>query len=210
MLLAAISSPRGWFTGIQQDSAGSRGEATRNRNHTAPSDCRLSLALHLYRLFYTAFDSSQRGHGFTGQGIVGIRAEAVSYQNYPTKKRSPCYRDALLPLPPRFHTTLQFKAPTACNRTPPRLCTHWRLPFSPRLDGAGPVPPVLSNPLSLEPTANLCHDAPTGNTPIDPAPVGVWPAPDLGPVDPDHTGDTTRLIWWCQFRRLRLVQRHDM
>lgn len=44
-----------------------RGRATRNRNHTAPSDCRLSLALHLYRLLYTAFDSSQRSHGFPGQ-----------------------------------------------------------------------------------------------------------------------------------------------
>ena len=59
--------------------------------------------------------------------------------DYPTKKRSPCYRNALHPPPPPFHTTLQSKAPTAGNRTSSRFWLHWRLPFSPRLDGAGPV-----------------------------------------------------------------------
>lgn len=117
--------------------------------------------------------------------------------NHLTKNRSPCYRDALLSPPPfRFHTTLQPRTPTACDRTSPRFWFHWRLLFLPRLDGAGPAPRFFPTHLSLEPRANLCHDAATGNSLIDPAPPGLWPAPDLGPVDPDHPADTTWRIRW--------------
>jgi hypothetical protein len=122
--------------------------------------------------------------------------KGVSYQNHSAKKRSPCCRDALFSPPPRFEAISQLRAPTACNRNSPRFWIHWPLNFLPRLEGAGPALGFSQNHLSLEPTANLCHDAATGNTPIDPAPVGFWPAPDLGPVDPDHTADTTGRVRW--------------
>lgn len=126
---------------FSKPSAGSRGEATRNRIHTAPSDRRLSLArspslspsLHSIR-FITAKPRFPWTRNFSRTG------KSSHLSNYPTKKRSSCYRDALHQLPARFYTALQFKAPTDCNRTSPRLWIHWPLPFSPRLDGAGPVP----------------------------------------------------------------------
>lgn len=80
-LLAIKSFPRGWFTGTQQDTVQDR-EGRRRETETAQprSDRRLSLALHLYRLLYAAFNSSQRSHIFPGQDVVGRPANAVSYQ----------------------------------------------------------------------------------------------------------------------------------
>lgn len=80
-LLAIKSFPRGWFTGIQQDTVQDREGRRRETETTQPrSDCRLSLALHLYRLLYAAFNSPQRSHIFPGQDVVGRPANAVSYQ----------------------------------------------------------------------------------------------------------------------------------
>ena len=93
----------------------------------------LSPSLHSIR-FITAKARFPWTRNFSRTGTSSLLS------NYPTKKRSPCYRDALHQLPPRSHTALQFEAPTDCNRTSPRLWIHWPLPFSPRLDGAGPVP----------------------------------------------------------------------
>lgn len=67
------------FSKTVQDREG--GDAKPKPHSPRLSDCRrLSLALHLYRLLYAAFDSSQRSHSFQGQEIVGTRAKAVSYQ----------------------------------------------------------------------------------------------------------------------------------
>lgn len=61
-----------------QDREGRRRE-TESTQPRLTADSR-SLAPNLYRPSYTAFDSSQRRHGFLGQEISRGRAKAVSYQ----------------------------------------------------------------------------------------------------------------------------------